>query len=75
MNYAARDLFPALADAQGTRLETTLPRVADRLGSDDPILKLQQAGQTRYYRITETPYGTAKAGLGRTNASSNSRAW
>jgi signal transduction histidine kinase len=65
-NRAARTLFPELDGAEGTHLETTLPRVANCLGSDDPMLKLQKNGQTRYYRVTDTPYGTAKAGLGRT---------
>jgi len=65
-NRAVRDLFPKLADAQRARLETVLPQVADRLGSDDPILKCQQDGQLRYYQITEAPYGTARASLGRT---------
>jgi len=40
--------------------------VADCLDSDNPILKVQQEGSTRYYRVTETPYGTVKSGLGRT---------
>lgn len=65
-NRAALAVFPDLAGAEGTHLEMTLPRVADCLGSDDPILKLQQEGKTRYYRVTNTPYGTAKVGLGRT---------
>jgi len=65
-NHAARTIFPALADAHRTRLETTLPEVADCLDSDDPILKHQQDGAPQYYRLTEAPYGTVKAGLGRT---------
>jgi len=53
-NRAARTLFPELDGAEGTHLETTLPRVANCLGSDDPMLKLQKNGQTRYYRVTDT---------------------
>ena len=65
-NRTARTVFPDLDGAEGSSLEMVLPRVADCLGNDDPILKLQQEGQTRYYRVTDTPYGTAKAALGRT---------
>ena len=65
-NRAARTLFPDLDDAEDTPLERTLPRVADCLGSDDPVLKVPQDGHAWYYRVTEAPYGTAKAGLGRT---------
>jgi signal transduction histidine kinase len=67
-NRAARTLFPDLDSVEGTYLEAVLPRVADCLDSDDSILKLQQEGQPRYFHVTETPYGTAKAGLGRTIA-------
>ncbi len=65
-NRTARTVFPDLDGAEGSSLEMVLPRVADCLGNDDPILKVQQEGQTRYYRVTDTPYGTAKAALGRT---------
>lgn len=65
-NRAARTVFPDLANAEGTPLKETLPQVADCLSSDDPILKHRQEGQTRYYHVTDTPYGTAKVGLGRT---------
>ncbi|NHX37292.1 MULTISPECIES: sensor histidine kinase [Halolamina] len=65
-NRAARTLFPDLDGTEGIHLETILPEVADCLDSDNPILKLQQEGSIRYYRVTEAPYGTAKAGLGRT---------
>lgn len=43
-----------------------LPTIADRLESDDPILKVQESDGTRYFGVTETPYGTTKAGLGST---------
>lgn len=65
-NRTARTIFPDLDGAEGTSLEVTLPQVADCLSSDDPILKVHREGQTRYYRVTDTPYGTAKAALGRT---------
>ncbi|TKX87064.1 HAMP domain-containing histidine kinase [Halorubrum sp. SS5] len=65
-NRAARTLFVELDDAEGTPLETALPQVADCIGSDDPILEVQQEGQIRYYRITEARYGKAKARPGRT---------
>ncbi len=64
-NRAARTVFPGIARAKGTHLEMTLLQVADYLSSDDPILKHQEEGQTRYYHVTDTSYGTAKAGLGR----------
>jgi len=65
-NRAARTVFPDLDGTESTHLETTLPRVADCLNSDDPILQVKQQGSTRYYRVTETPYGAVKSGLGRT---------
>lgn len=65
-NRAARTAFPNLADAESAQLDTTLPQIADCLDSDDPILKLQHHGETHYYHVTGTPYGTANAGLGRT---------
>ncbi|MDL0120048.1 histidine kinase N-terminal 7TM domain-containing protein [Halobacterium salinarum] len=65
-NRAARTLFPNLDGTESTHLETILPRVADCLDSDEPILKMQQEGSIRYYRVTEAPYGTTEAGLGRT---------
>jgi len=65
-NRAALTLFPEIDGAEGAHLETSLPQVADCLDSDNPILKVQQEGSTRYYRVTETPYGTVKSGLGRT---------
>ncbi|PHQ38077.1 histidine kinase [Halorubrum persicum] len=65
-NRAARTLFPELDGAERLSLETTLPRIADCLDSDTTILKIQQEGSTRYYRVTETPYGTVTSGLGRT---------
>ncbi|WP_436901482.1 sensor histidine kinase [Halovenus halobia] len=65
-NQAARTVFPDLVGAEGTQLEMTLPQVANCLGSDDPILTVQKEGNTRYYRVTEAPYGTANTSLGRT---------
>jgi len=65
-NHAARSIFPGLADAQRTHLVTVLPDVADCLDSDDPLLTREQDGQTRYYRLTESSYGTSRTGLGRT---------
>lgn len=66
INLAARTVFPELDDAEGTQLEETLPKVANCLDSANPILEVQQEGDTRYYRVTDTPYGTVKSGLGRT---------
>lgn len=65
-NRTARSLFPALETARGASLEAVLPTVAERLESDDPVLEIRQAGRTRYFRVTETPYGPAKTGLGST---------
>lgn len=65
-NRAVRRLFPNLATTRGTPLDSALPVVAERLDSDDPILQKQYDGKTRYFRLTETPYGTAKRGLGST---------
>jgi len=65
-NRAARRLFPDLATARDAPLDSTLPSVAECLNSKDPILQKQHNGNTRYFRLTETPYGTAKRGLGST---------
>ncbi|WP_115891862.1 ATP-binding protein [Haloferax sp. Atlit-48N] len=65
-NHAARTVFPTLNGAEGAQLEQALPHVAACLNSDDPILPVQQSDFTRYYRVTETPYGTVKSGLGQT---------
>jgi len=65
-NRTARNLFPSLATAVGDPLESVLPEAADRLGSDDPVLAVQRDGQTQYFRVVETPYGTAKTTLGST---------
>jgi len=65
-NRAARTLFPALATARDASLESVLPTVAERLDSDDPVLKIRGSGGTRYFRLTETPYGTANTDLGST---------
>jgi signal transduction histidine kinase len=65
-NHAARTLFPSLATANGSSIEAVLPTIPDRLESDDPILKVEESDGTRYFRVTETPYGTTKSGLGST---------
>lgn len=65
-NRAARNVFPELTSTEGTQLEMILPQVADCFNSDDPILKHQQGRQMRYYHVTDSPYGTATIGLGRT---------
>jgi signal transduction histidine kinase len=65
-NRTARDLLPPLATAVGDPLEAVLPEAADRLGSDDPVLAVQRDGGTRYFRVSETPYGTANSALGST---------
>jgi signal transduction histidine kinase len=65
-NRTARARFPALASGRGQPLEAVLPAAADRLDDDAPILEVEENGHTTYYRITESPFGTARAGLGRT---------
>jgi signal transduction histidine kinase len=67
VNHAAERLFPVLADARGQPFDAALPAVAARLDDGDPILPVAGAGgSTRYYRITQTPYGAGQTGLGRT---------
>jgi signal transduction histidine kinase len=65
-NRAARSLFPALATARGASLDSVFPTVTERLGHEDAILQTTQNGETRYFQLTEAPYGTAKTGLGST---------
>ncbi|WP_123539401.1 sensor histidine kinase [Halosimplex salinum] len=65
-NRAARHLFPDLDTVRDAPLDAVLPSVAECLDSENPILKIRYNGGNRYFRITETPYGTAKRGLGST---------
>jgi len=65
-NRAARQLFTNLATARGAPLDSILPSVAERLDSETPILERLHDGGTGYFRLTDTPYGTAKRGLGST---------
>ncbi len=65
-NRAARELFPTLDSAHGSPLSSALPSVAACYESETPILKRRRDGKIRYFRLTDTPYGTAKRGLGST---------
>ncbi|WP_136718362.1 sensor histidine kinase [Halorientalis salina] len=65
-NQAARRLFPSLDATTNVSLDSAMPTVAERLGSDDPVMEIERDGRTRYFRLTETPYGTATTGLGST---------
>jgi len=65
-NRAACRLFPGLATARGELLDSALPSVAECLDSENPVLQMRHDGETRYFRLTVTSYGTAKRGFGST---------
>ena len=65
-NRTARELFPSLRGATDDSLELVFPEAVDRLASDDPVLAVHRDGQTQYFRVSETPYGTANSALGST---------
>jgi signal transduction histidine kinase len=66
-NEEAASLFPALhgTDAVGAPLETTLPKIADAMRADPPLVEMDGSSRTRYYRITENRFGNRGAQLGR----------
>nr|WP_262178705.1 ATP-binding protein [Halomicroarcula sp. FL173] len=65
-NRAARRFFPEITTAGGEPLESTLPSVAECLESENELLEIYHDGEIRYFRLTETQYGTVKRGLGST---------
>ena len=66
-NRSATELFPALTDddAIGQRVEELLPSLADALASESAILDVGRNGATRYYHVSESPFGTGRTDLGR----------
>jgi len=53
-NHAAREIFPALQDSIGTRIEDVDRSLADRLTSQG-ILTITREDEPRYYQISLTP--------------------
>jgi signal transduction histidine kinase len=66
-NQPARELFPELEDtgAIGEPLWATVPEVADALEREPSIIERTQQGETRYYRVSESPFSARGASLGR----------
>ena len=66
-NDSARELFPELRrrDAIGQPLEELLPELPHAVESEGSILELNRGDETRYYRVTENPFASGRASLGR----------
>ncbi|MFB6280632.1 MAG: histidine kinase N-terminal 7TM domain-containing protein [Haloferacaceae archaeon] len=64
-NGDARRLFPGLSGAVGEPLAEALPEVADRLGTDDPVLELTRDGERRYVLLSQTAFSLGQADIGR----------
>ena len=66
-NTSARALFPALAsrDAIGRRLDDVVPRLAEAVESNEPVLEVDRDRETRYYRVSTNPFASGRARLGR----------
>ncbi|MFT4889443.1 MAG: signal transduction histidine kinase [Halobacteriales archaeon] len=66
-NESARELFPEalVPDALGTPLDATVPAVADRLDSETPIISIEDGDDTRYYRVSTSPFTADRSRLGR----------
>ena len=64
-NATAAERLPALRDAVGDDLDSTLPAVADRLNSEKPILERRHDGERRYYFVADTTVSLGQARVGR----------
>jgi len=67
VNDEAASLFPALqrTDAVGAPLDATVPEIANVLGTEQPLIEVDAASRTRYYRVTNHQFGSRAAQLGR----------
>lgn len=67
VNDEAASLFPALNDTEvaGAPLDATVPEIANVLGTEQPLIEVDTASRTRYYRVTDHQFGNRAAQLGR----------
>jgi len=61
-NAAASDLFPALET--GEQIDTTVPRINERLAADDGVVEVDRVGGLRYYHLSSTPFTADLTRLG-----------
>ena len=66
-NDGARELFPELGrrDATGQPLEDLLPQLAQAVESEESIIEVDRDGEPCYYHVTENPFTSGRASLGR----------
>jgi signal transduction histidine kinase len=63
-NRRAADLFPALAGATGEPVSTVVPELGEASASSERFA-LERDGETRYYRVTSSPFTAGGAKTGR----------
>lgn len=65
-NDSAVELFPELSNRNviGRSLESVLPAIEDALQNQSDVIELERQDTTRYYRLTENPFGAEQAQLG-----------
>jgi signal transduction histidine kinase len=66
-NTRASQLFPALNDTGtlGKPLWSVLPEITDALESPSSVIERHDDDDTRYYRVSESPFSAQQAQLGR----------
>ncbi|WP_335998908.1 ATP-binding protein [Halorientalis halophila] len=66
-NESAAQLFPVLRlpETTGEPLAAVLPVVDDSLADGTEIVEMERDGNTRYFRLTENPFGVDQGQLGR----------
>lgn len=66
-NDAAAELFPELRNRNvlGKSVASVLPTVSEALSDRTDVIELERGDMTRYYRLSENPFGADQAQLGR----------
>ena len=63
----AADLFPSLSDGRviGQPLEAVIPTIPDAVGPEGVILEIEVSGSPRFFRLTQTSFGSESTAAGR----------
>lgn len=64
-NRAAGDILPELDGSIGEDIESVSPRIAEVLDDGDSVVELERNGETRYYRISTSPFVAGEVLTGR----------
>lgn len=64
-NRRARELFPELEGARGEALDSVLPDIAAALGGEGDTITRREGDETRYYRISSSPFQVGETQTGR----------